>query len=142
MKILDYFGSYVSGGHGPSGRPLRILTCEATPLCHWVQPAGGSLRAQHHVIPLCGQHSLVAQEPVPLGASPAWSSRMCLCVGKQHSSAAGAHPQPCPLATAAAGGPDGRSNIPGSRLAWAIQCTHTAFWCARGWQTLILFFFF
>ena len=41
LKILDYFGCRVSGGHGPLGRPLRILMCEATPLCHWLQLAGG-----------------------------------------------------------------------------------------------------
>lgn len=79
LENSGLFQSYVSGGHGPSGRPLRILTCEATPLCHWVQPAGGHYVLSTMLSPLCGQHSLVAQEPAPLGpvlpGAPA-----CVCV--------------------------------------------------------------
>lgn len=88
MKILDYFGSCVSGGHGPLGRPLRILTCEATPLCHRLQLAGGIIMcsAPCHPPPRttqsCGSRARSSQGQSCLGllhVSVCWEAAFLLC---------------------------------------------------------------
>lgn len=134
QKILDYFGSYVSWrswsfGTAPKNpghvKPHRCVTG-----CNLL---GGSLRAQHHVIPSVDNTVLWLKKARPTPGPVLPGAPACVCVLGSSTSAAGAHPQPCPLATAAAGGPDGRSNIPGSRLAWGNSVyTHSVLVCTHG----------
>lgn len=124
------------------GTALRILTCEATPLCHWVQPAGGHVLSTM-LSPLWTNTVLWFPEPVPLGPVLPWSPA-CVCVlGSSilrcRGSSTHSHvPLPQPLLGALTAGLTSLAHgLPGHPV-----YTHSVSGVHVGWQTLILFFFF